>query len=345
MVSSHADSNESIIVSFDKEKNLLVGSTLFVPTPQNSSGKITAYFRDEKFNFISITKSFFSNEGWSNVSFSFEEPFQNFLNSFVLHSVHLNFSNNNTREFKLNKIVNFKDLNVASLGEDVFVKNITYIESTGEVILDVILISNKGSQFVEFFIRDLETGAILIKKERPVSKGNNTISFFIPSNLNKFFVEVDSSRKIFEYSEANNVVFYPFSKKEFCGDQIDNNDNFLIDENCYSKCPDSLSLNSSWHIVTCKNKYDWNSKMLDSLSNYSFPKYSNISIKRKFDSKTKLRVISSMPLQITGDEKIVNVCSNKLFERSIVVEENDSIEIFFKSTNNSLFKLISTPLQ
>lgn len=341
---SYGSSIDDVVITFEKKENLLRGFSVFIPTPQNSSGEVTAIFRNKDFEYVSVNKPFLANSFGSNLTFLFKKPYQEFSNSFVLEKLIVNFTNATTSHIEINTIIQFSQVDRVFLGEDIFVKNLTYDGESGEVEVDTHYISTRNSQFVEFFIRDVVTGKILLQKQRPINKGTNKIIFSLPPNLEHFYVEVDSSKKIFEFSEVNNVAIYPFEKKEFCGDGIDNNNNSVIDENCFSTCPEITFIENNWNLIEC-SKNNWNSNIFNSTLNISFSQVSNITLRQKFLQKTRLKLVSSIPLVVNNAGGVESICSNKIFTKEFIVEENDSVEIFFKSKKNSTLDITSTPLQ
>lgn len=341
---SYGSLTDEVVVTFEKKENLITGFSVFIPTPQNSSGELRAQFRNEDFDYISVNKSFSSNDKGSNLTFSLKKPYQEFSNSFVLEKFILKFTNGTSSHIMVNKIIQYSQLNRVFLGEDILIKNLSYDVESGDAEIIIQFISERRSQFVEFFIRDFLSGKILIQKQKPINIGVNKINFSLPSNLENFYIEVDSSKKIFEFSEVNNIALYPFEKKEFCGDRIDNNNNSVIDENCFSSCPSIDFVEKKWNVLEC-SKNNWESKTLDSVSNVFFSWVSNVTLKKVFTQKTRLEIISSVPLVINNAGGVESICSNKIFTKEFIVEEDDSVEIFLKSQKNSTLDIISTPIQ
>lgn len=323
---------ELVSYSFIENKDLIDGLSLVVDSKNYSNLNITGVFRNWEYEYSRVEKVISSNTSVVFVNLSFEKPFQQFHDSFVLESVIIN-----NKDFDINKRLLFNHLNRKTLGADISFSNLSYSPITGKLNLTINYDVYEGFDTISINARNLESNDLLFEEYLPINKGENTIIKDIDYNLTSFYVKADSYDDVLEYSELNNVAQYPFEKEEICGDGIDNDDDNLVDESCPNTCPDILPQKDMWSVVKCSDS-NWSVEYFNNSPTIITQNSSNIIIAKSLEKNTSLFVNSTTPTTITTDFKEKQMCSGFPQTQQLITNNSD-VFIYTQAINNSTISI------
>jgi len=205
--------------------------------------------------------------------------------------------------------LDFKRNNLAEL----IIQNITYNNLTGKV--NIILLNIGEIDAINFILKISNHKNILI----PYLKKNTTLNltYNLEQNLTKIKIYLDYYNTIEERYKYNNYLEWPINLTEICGDNIDNNLNFLIDENCSSIKIESKSKKSS----SRSKKKELNKK----IEKKEIPK----ELKKEMSKKLKKEI--PKPIKIEKITKETINLTNQSLKNKTLIKNNKTKEIPIKN--------------
>ncbi len=118
---------------------------------------------------------------------------------------------------------------------DLAIKNISYDNSTGNVTIEIINFE-KDAIWYDFSIFDENFNLIHEHFENYLLQNQSkNITLNLANNLSSFYVILDYNNNILEIHKFNNILKWPVNLTENCSDDLDNNRNGNLNENCNSE--------------------------------------------------------------------------------------------------------------
>ena len=342
------EQNEIELASFSKikEEGKTKGYQINFDNLKTTKGTIKTFYRNWQFNYT-IFKKNFTNQ--TSFTFLLDKPYQKYFDSFVLEKVQIQTPKINKTIF-LEKQFYFNHLLRKQISQDISFSNLTYNKTTGNLTFSLKYETQKNYAITSFIGKTLNDSTLLFNKQFPINQGDNTIKISTQKNLSSFFVQANPNNLITEYSIQNNIVYYPYKNQEFCGDNIDNNNNNLIDENCFNNCPKIIPKKGKITFLECGKK-NWSLYYSNNFSNITYSNKTKTIIQSKTTTQKNLSINSQVPFKITTQKSTQKQCSGFPTNLTKTIPEDSTYKIILDpestnpSTSETMPSLEYTPLK
>ena len=116
---------------------------------------------------------------------------------------------------------------------DLAIKNISYDNLTGSINVEIVNFGNSDAIWYDFSVFDENYNLIHEHFETNLLQNQSkNLSLTLESNFSYFYVILDNNNNILENYKFNNILKWPVNLTENCKDDLDNNRDGSINENC-----------------------------------------------------------------------------------------------------------------
>ena len=226
---------------------------------------------------------------------------------------------------------------------DLAIKNISYDNLTGNVTIEFVNFENDAIWY-DFSVFDENFNLIHCHFENYLLQNQSkNVSLNLESNLSSFYVILDYSNNILENHKFNNILKWPVNLTENCTDDLDNNRDGSLNENCNSKI---ISQNNTIN----QNLQENNSITISFASGGSGGGGGSDSESKIGDAESNLNALNVITLnknenQNKKEDKILTFLENLESEIGVSNLNSEYVRITYKDTDIILSQGESTNLE